>query len=114
MMALGVDFAVVCLDTISDQTDRDALVNILHETGKEVIEIDLKQMEQFAGNMLQVASHNGSNYIVMSEAARAALKKSQIAKLEQFTNILAIPIPTIEKYGGGSVRCMMAEIFPAV
>lgn len=112
MMALGNDLAVICLDAIKDAAERKQVEESLNETGKEMIEISFDQMNAFAGNMLQVESQDGKSYLVMSEQAKNALTEGQIAQIEKHTNILSSPIPTIESYGGGSVRCMMAEIFP--
>ena len=111
MMALGVDFAVVCLDSISKEDERQELVAKLQETGKEIIDISFDQMEQYTGNMLEVCNHEGKRFLVMSEAAHKSLNKTQIEALSAKTNILSFNIDTIEYFGGGSVRCMMAEVF---
>ncbi|MEZ4988694.1 MAG: arginine deiminase-related protein [Saprospiraceae bacterium] len=113
MMALGVDFCVICLDTVTDAVQRRNLTDKLHETGKDIIAISIDQMEAFAGNMLQVKSKDGTAYLVMSSQAYYSLSEEQIRRLEQHTLLLHSPIPTIETYGGGSARCMMAEVFPA-
>ena len=111
MMALGVDFCVICLESIKNEKERNEIMNALDQTGKEIIDISYDQMEHFAGNMLQVASMDGERYLVLSQAAYDSLSDIQITTLSKFTNILPIPIATIETLGGGSVRCMMAEIF---
>ena len=111
MMALGEDFAVICLDTITDILERQDVIEALEETDKEIIEISLEQMMQFAGNMLQVEGKDGASYLVMSKAAYDSLDEEQIATIKEHTTILSSAIPTIETYGGGSVRCMMAEVF---
>ena len=110
MMALGVDFAVVCLDTITDKSERKNLLHHLKEDKKEVINITPEQMEQYAGNMLQVQGKN-STYLVMSDAAYNALTPQQIQTIEKHTQILHSNLETIETCGGGSARCMMAEVF---
>lgn len=112
MMALGKDFAVICLDAIKDGEERKKVEDSLAQSGKEIIDISFHQMNAFAGNMLQVEGKDGKSYLVMSEQARNSLTDAQIAQIEKYTNILSSPIPTIETYGGGSVRCMMAEVFP--
>lgn len=112
MMALGNDFAVICMDAIKDAEERKKVEESLHQTGKEIIEITPDQMSAFAGNMLQLEAKDGKSYLVMSEQAMDSLTEGQIAQIEEYTHILSAPIPTIETYGGGSVRCMMAEIFP--
>ena len=110
MMALGVDFAVVCLDTITDKSERKNLLHHLKEDKKEVINITPEQMCQYAGNMLQVQGKN-STYLVMSDAAYNALNPQQIQTIEKHTQILHSKLETIETCGGGSARCMMAEVF---
>ena len=110
MMALGVDFAVVCLDTITDKSERKNLLHHLKEDKKEVINITPEQMCQYAGNMLQVQGKN-STYLVMSDTAYNALTPQQIQTIEKHTQILHSNLETIETCGGGSARCMMAEVF---
>ncbi len=111
MMAMGARFVVICLDSVADARERALLLHQFERTEKEVIEISFEQMYAFAGNMLQVASTSGETYLVMSETAYRSLEPRQIRQIENYSHILYSPIPTIEKYGGGSVRCMMAEIF---
>ncbi|MEY4904772.1 MAG: hypothetical protein RLZZ292_2587 [Bacteroidota bacterium] len=111
MMALGESFAVLCLDTIQDEAERKHLIETLEATEKEIIEISLEQMGKFAGNMLQVRGAKSESYLVMSEQAYQSLTPAQIAKIKEHTNILHSPLYTIETYGGGSARCMMAEVF---
>lgn len=113
MMALGTTFCVICLDTIADATERRHVTDTLSATGKAIVDISLAQMESFAGNMLHVKNKAGEPYLVMSEQAYRSLTPEQVAVLEGHTQLLYSPIPTIETYGGGSARCMMAEIFPA-
>ncbi len=111
MMCLGSKFSVVCLNSIDDLRDRKVLVNTLKETGKKVIEITEVQKERFAGNMLNVANKEGKEYCVMSAAAFSALRPDQIEAIEKHATILYSSLDTIEALGGGSARCMMAEIF---
>lgn len=111
MMALGEDFVVICMDSIPKEESKLQLRKVFEQTGKEVIEISIKQMEAFAGNMLEVKNDKGIRYLCMSQKSYDALTVNQRQKLEAKTNLLPIAIPNIEKYGGGSVRCMMAEIF---
>jgi len=110
LMALGEDFCVICLSSIPE-LEKPHVVKSLEETKKLIIDISFDQMEAFAGNMLQVKNKDGERFLVMSETAYKSLKPSQIATLKQKTEILHFPIPTIETLGGGSVRCMMAEVF---
>jgi len=111
MMCLGDSFSVICLETIYDQVEKVKVLNSLKETNKEVIEITVPQMNNFAGNMLQVFGSNNSPIIVMSQSAFESLNKSQLKKLEKFGEIVFSNLSTIENYGGGSARCMMAELF---
>ena len=111
MMALGEDFAVVCMESLNIPEEAKELKDTLEHTGKEIVEISYDQMEAFAGNMLQVRNDTGQTFLVMSKTAHDSLNEDQIARLSAKTQILPIDISTIEYYGGGSVRCMMAEVF---
>jgi hypothetical protein len=111
MMALGETFVVICLDTVQSEIEENMLLNKFAASGKEIIEITLDQMMNFAGNMLQVRNNSGETFLVMSGQAFDSLKDEQIAQISRHTNIISSPIPTIETYGGGSARCMMAEVF---
>ena len=111
MMAMAETFAVICLDTIDDKKERKNVVNHLKKDGKEIILISESQMHAFAGNMLQVIGADDKRYMVMSSAAYNSLQKDQITKIEKHCAILHSPLDTIETCGGGSARCMMAEVF---
>ncbi len=111
MMVIGEQFAVVCLDTVSNEQERALLLEKLQQTRKEVIAISLEQMQAFAGNMLQVRNEADQTLLVMSEQAFRSLTSEQVQALERHTQLLYSPLYTIETYGGGSARCMMAEIF---
>ena len=111
MMALGEDFAVVCLEAVENEQERAKLVQSLTETGHDIVPISHQQVRQFAGNMLQLRTDKGEPLLVMSQRAYQSLRPPQIASLEAKTRLLAIPLDIIETCGGGSVRCMMAEVF---
>jgi hypothetical protein len=111
MMALGEHIAIICLDSIDDKKEKRLVVKNLKEDKKEIIEISEEQMHQFAGNMLQVKGANESKYMVMSKAAFDSLRPDQIKKIEADAHILSSDLQTIETCGGGSARCMMAEVF---
>ncbi|MEZ7924878.1 MAG: arginine deiminase-related protein [Flavobacteriales bacterium] len=111
MMCLGESFAVLCADTVDDETERKALIVSLENTGKEVIYITEAQKHRFAGNMLQVQSKAGEKYLVMSASAHQSLNPEQVEQIEKHCQILSSSLDTIEACGGGSARCMMAEIF---
>ncbi|QPH40200.1 citrulline utilization hydrolase CtlX [Pedobacter endophyticus] len=110
MMCVGDRFAVVCLDSIPDQEERLAVTLSLTSTGKEIIAISLDQMNHFAGNMLQVANTSGESLLVMSEQAYLSLTEEQVTVLEKYCRIVYSPLYVIEQNGGGSARCMLAEI----
>lgn len=114
MMAMGESFVVVCLDSVRDAEERRSLEQVFKDTKKIVVDISLAQMNAFAGNMLQVRSRDNQTHLVMSEQAFKVLTPEQIKLLERYTKLLPVPIYTIEKYGGGSARCMMAEIFEPI
>ena len=111
MMALGEDFAVICLDSIDDKKERKNVIDHLKKDGKELIKISEAQMHQFAGNMLEVLGANDKRFLVMSSAAYKSLDPSQLAQIEKHCEIIHSPLDTIETCGGGSARCMMAEVF---
>jgi len=110
MMCLAEEFAVICLDTIDDKKERKNVVKHLKMDGKEIISISEAQMHEFAGNMLQVQGDN-ARYLVMSASAHRSLKEEQVQAIEKHCQILSSEIETIETCGGGSARCMMAEVF---
>ena len=111
MMALAENFAIICPDSIDDKKERKNVLDHLKNDGKEIISITEKQMHHFAGNMLQVLGAEGHKYMVMSTAAFNSLNPKQIAQIENHCPILHSSLDTIETCGGGSARCMMAEVF---
>ncbi len=111
MMCIADEFAVICLDTIDDKKERKNVVKHLKMDGKEIISITEQQMHEFAGNMLQVQGAEGKKYLVMSARAHRSLTDEQIKSIEKYCEILSSEIQTIETCGGGSARCMMAEVF---
>lgn len=111
MMCVADKFAVICLDTIDDKKERKAVVNSLKEDGKEIITITEEQMHQFAGNMLQVEGKDDEKYLIMSAKAHRSLSPEQIDKIKTHSEILSSDLEVIEMLGGGSARCMMAEVF---
>ncbi len=112
MMCLAEKFAVICMDSIDDKSEKKNVRKHLKEDGKTIIEITEAQMHQFAGNMLQVLGKNDQRLLVMSSSAYNSLTPTQLSMLEKFNDkIIHSPLDTIETCGGGSARCMMAEIF---
>lgn len=110
MMAVADQYAVLNVSSLMP-SDRDAVLRTLRQTGKAVIDISHEQMERFAGNMLHVRNRVGQTFMVMSSQAYASLSPSQIEAISAFDTIVHAPLPTIERLGGGSARCMLAEIF---
>jgi len=111
IMTLGNGFVILCLECIPDQEEKINLTNKLEKSGYEIVEISFEQVKQFAGNMLQLINSENNPILAMSSSAYRSLTASQKEKILQFTTIVHSDIPTIEKYGGGSVRCMIAENF---
>lgn len=111
MMCVADEYAVICLDTIDDKSEKKNVVSQLKNSGKEIIEITEEQMQNFAGNMLQVGGMGNSKYLVMSQTAYNSLTREQIETIEKYNKIISVDINTIETLGGGSARCMMAEVF---
>jgi hypothetical protein len=111
MMSVAAEFAVVCIECIDNDKERKMVIDLLKKTGKEIIPISEHQMHCFAGNMLQVENKEGKQFLVMSQSAFDSLDEQQIKRLKSYNELIVVEIPTIEKVGGGSVRCMMAEIF---
>lgn len=111
MMCLAENFAVICLDSIDDKKERKNVAKHLKQDGKEIISITESQMHQFAGNMLQLRGKDNQRYLIMSQAAYDSLTPNQINAIEKHCPILSSSLETIETCGGGSARCMMAEVF---
>jgi hypothetical protein len=111
MMCVAEDFSVICSDTIQNPVEREKVLTSLKNTGKEIIEISEEQMNHFAGNMLQVHNAKGERFLVMSTAAYESLNSNQVQRIEKYGPIIHSSLETIETCGGGSARCMMAEIF---
>ncbi|AYL99350.1 amidinotransferase [Mucilaginibacter celer] len=110
LMCVGSGFAVICLDSVPNPHERLTVIDSLKSSGKEIIEISFEQMSNFAGNMLEVKNKAGEILVVMSANAFNALNDAQRLKLEQFGKLVYADINTIETNGGGSARCMMAEV----
>ncbi|MBT8204582.1 MAG: amidinotransferase [Eudoraea sp.] len=111
MMCMGENFAVICLDSIDDKTEKKNVIQHLKQDGKEIVTISEAQMHKFAGNMLQVLGRDNERLLVMSTSAYSSLRPEQINILEKYSTLVHSPLDTIESCGGGSARCMMAEIF---
>lgn len=110
MMCVADHYAVICLDSIQEADERAVVVGTLAQSGKVIVAISFDQMNKFAGNMLQVTNEEGLQYLVMSDQAYNSLTAEQLTELNAFNPIIHVPLETIETNGGGSARCMMAEI----
>jgi hypothetical protein len=111
VMAMGEKFCVLCEEAIDEEWELIAVRQLLESTGHNIIPITREQMQRFAGNMLEVKNKKGDNILILSRAAFDSLCKEQKQMLEAYAKLLPIPVPTIEQAEGGSVRCMIAEIF---
>ena len=111
MMCVADDFVVICLDCIDDKKERKSVTSHLLNDGKEIIEISENQVNSFAGNMLQLIDRNNKPVLVMSESAYNVLTDLQKNSINKYAKIVFSSLNTIEAYGGGSARCMMAEVF---
>jgi hypothetical protein len=111
VMCIGTEYAIVCLESIVDEAERINLLRCFESTGHEIIDITYHQLSCFAGNMIELENQQGDPVLVMSENAYRSLGKDQEKRLGKRAEILYSPLDTIEKYGGGSARCMIAGIF---
>ena len=111
MMCVAMSYVVICLDSIDDKKQRKNVANFINESGKKLIEISENQVESFAGNMLELLNDKGDSILVMSKSAENSLSEIQKNSIKKYSKIISSNINTIEVCGGGSARCMMAEIF---
>ncbi len=111
MMCVADRYVVVCLESITDTKQREGLVSAIHMSAKKIIPIAIEQMNHFAGNMLQAQNRKGEKFLIMSSQAYRSLSPQQIRELTKYNAILHSPLDTIEAQGGGSARCMIAEVF---
>ncbi len=111
MMTLGENFALICMESVQDEEEQKKLRVSLEQSNKEIIEITYKQMNSFAGNMLQAKNKAGDRFVIMSNQALTSLNEDQINRIQRHGEIIAPILDTIETLGGGSARCMLAENF---
>jgi len=110
MMCVADRYVVICLDSIPDEREKNNVIEKINASGKSIISISLSQMNHFAGNMLQIENNSGEKILVMSSQAYESLSPAQVAELSGYNRIIHSSLQTIESNGGGSARCMMAEI----
>jgi hypothetical protein len=111
VMTLGEDFSILCEEAIDEEWELIAVRQLLESTGHTIIAITREQMHEFAGNMLQVKNNKEEKFLLLSQTAFDSLRREQLRMLEAYAELLPIAIPTIEEVEGGSVRCMIAEVF---
>ncbi len=111
MMCIGESFVLVCMDSLPDPQAREALRQKIKTSGRKLVAITIEQMHAFAGNMLEIRNLHGDSFLVMSKRAHDSLTEIQLRELTTHAEAMVIPLDVIETYGGGSVRCMMAEVF---
>jgi hypothetical protein len=111
LMCIGTDFVIICLDAIQQEDDQEKLLESFSATGHRVIAISFEQMKLFAGNMMEVKAKSGESFVLLSQKAFHSLLPGQLDALSRFVEPIPVNIPTIETYGGGSVRCMVVGIF---
>lgn len=111
LLAIGTGYAILCEDSISSEDKKNEVISSFNDDGIEVIPISIDQMYAFAGNMIELVSPKGERFLIMSQTAYNSLHSDQIERIERYTIPLPIPVETIEKFGGGSIRCMIAEVF---
>ena len=109
MMCIADHYVLICAESIPEE-QRGNVLEALKRTGHEIIPLSYDQIYAFAGNMLEVTNANGQSVLIMSEAAMKSLNLDQKEQISQYSKLLSVPIPTIEKYGGGSIRCMMCRV----
>lgn len=109
LMCIAAKYVVICLDAIPEE-QQTTVIEALESTGHEIIPIKMDQMYAFAGNMLEVLDGDGDSILVMSSSALNCLKEEQMEAITRYSKVVSVEIPTIEKYGGGSVRCMMCRL----
>ena len=110
MMCLGDKFAVICLESIADEKEKELVRQSLHQTKREIVEISFNQMNSFAGNMILLQNSDKDKFLAMSETAYKSLDDNQTNILEKYATLISFDVDIIEKCGGGSVRCMIAEV----
>lgn len=110
MMCVARKYVVICLESIKDEKECENVIFTIHQSGKEIVPISLAQMNQFAGNMLELHNAQGESLLVMSEQAYKSLDQKQIEQIQQYSKMVYAPLYTIETNGGGSARCMLAEV----
>ena len=111
MLCVAQDYAVVCLECIKDLSERKMVIESLKKTNKAIVELSVDQIDHFAGNLLEAQNESNESFLIMSTRAYHSMTSDQIAQIKQHSKIIHSPLETIENYGGGRARCMLAEIF---
>jgi hypothetical protein len=108
---MGDKFVIICMEVIKDEIDQEDLLTAFRKMQKEVIKISYEQMKKFLGNAIEVSNNKGTRLLILSQTAYDSLEDTQRKRLESYVKLVPCPLNTIETYGGGSARCMIAEIF---
>ena len=111
VMSVCQHIVFICLDAVVEQRDKNHLLFLFAESGKKVINISISQMNSFLGNVLELKNKNGESFLIMSTSAYNSLNSSQLEIIDKYSTILHSSLDTIEYFGGGSARCMIAEVF---
>ena len=111
MMCIAEKFAVICLDSIVDEQEKEFVSNSLKSTGHQIIDITFEQMSNFAGNMLAIKTNDNKNILALSQSSFYCLTANQKEEIKKYAELVPLAIKTIETIGGGSARCMIAELF---
>lgn len=112
MLTIGSQYVIICADSIANAEERKRVLDSFTQNGKEIIEISHEQVNNFAGNMMELNNKKGESLLIMSARAKSSLTSEQVARIEKYSRIVAPDLHIIETNGGGSARCMIAEIFP--
>jgi hypothetical protein len=110
LLSVGASYAILCVDAIAEGDEMEAVLRELQSSGKEIVRIEIEQMKSFAGNAFELKNKQGKAILVMSQCAKNSLKPEQIGQLEKYAVIVAPDLATVERHGGGSARCCIAEI----
>ncbi len=111
MMSVANQYVVLCAESIPDESERENVLSVIQSTHKQIILLSINQMNHFAGNMLQLTNENNEDFLIMSSQAYRSLSTEQISEIQQYNPIYHTSLDIIEKNGGGSARCMIAEVF---
>lgn len=111
MMSIAKEYVIICLNAIKDTREKEVLIKRVRESGREVVDINFEQLAHFAGNVLELESNLGHSKLILSNTAMAALRAKELKVITKYSTLVNVDIPSIESFGGGGIRCMMAEVY---